>query len=159
MENPLSMHRDYNRWILLAQTRDAIFKARWKELSRYDISARQAAVLVAIQAVGDKATPAEISRWVFRKAHSISELLSRIEKAGLVRKVKDLDRKNQVRVVLTEKGRETYHHQSTNTVSIRKIMSLLSEEDRQQLRSCLQVLRDKAVKELGIKYETPFLSS
>jgi len=30
-------------------------------------------------------------------------------KEGLVRKVKDLDRKNQVRLVLMEKGREAYY--------------------------------------------------
>ena len=66
-----------------------------------------------------------------------------MEKQGLVRKVKDLDRKNLVRVVLTEKGREAYYH-STKRESIHQIMSFLSEEERQQLRHCLQTLRDKA---------------
>ena len=147
---------DYNLWVLVAQTRHAMFKARQEELIRYNIPARQAAVLFAIQAIGDKATPAEISRWLFRKSHSVSELLSRMEKQGLVKRVKDLDKRNLVRVTLTEKGREAYN-QSTKRESIHKIMSSLSEEKRQQLRSCLQQLWDRALKELGVeKTRKPF---
>ncbi len=133
-------------------------KARWEELAQYNVPPVQAAVLFIIQAIGYRATPAEISRWFFRQSHSVSELLSRMEKGGLVRKVKDLDRKNLVRVELTEKGRETYH-QSMKRVSIHNIMSSLSEEEHQQLRSCLQKLRDKALKEIGIKGEPRHLST
>jgi DNA-binding MarR family transcriptional regulator len=145
MKNYSATDQDYNLWILLAQTRDAILKARQKELDQYGISTSQAAVLFVIQAIGDRATPAEISRWLFREPHSVSTLLSRMEKQGLVRKVKDLDRKNLVRVVITEKGREAYY-QSTKRESIRGIMSSLSEEERQQLTSSLRKLRDEALK-------------
>ena len=147
----------YNLWVLLAQTKDAVLRARQKELHRYGISATQSAALFAIQAIGDKATPAEISRWLFREPHSVSELLSRMEKEGLVRKTKDLDRKNQVRVELTEKGYEAYD-QSMKQESIHKIMSSLSEEAREQLRSCLQTLRDEALKELGVEPQMPALA-
>lgn len=147
----------YNLWVLLAQTRHAMFKARRKELTRYNIFARWAAVLFAVQTLGGKATPAEISRWLFRTPHSVSEMLSRMEKSGLVRKVKDLDRKNMVRVVLTVKGHEAFD-QSIRRESIHKIMSSLSEEEYQQLRSYLQKIRDTALKELGGEGEIPFPS-
>ena len=146
---------DYDLWLLVAQVRQAMFRARRKELVQYNISPRQAAVLFAIQAIDGKATPAEISRWLFREPHSVSELLSRMEKRGLVRKVKDLKGKNLVRLVLTEKGCEAYY-QSTKRESIHKIKSSLTEEERQQLRSCLQILRDKAVQVLRIEDEMPF---
>jgi len=155
MKKPSPPDEDFNLWVLLLQARDTIFNARQKELHPYNISASQAAVLFSIQSIGDKATPAEISRWVFREPHSICEMLSRMEEKGLVRKVKDLGRKNLVRIMLTKKGHEVYR-KSTRREFICKIMSSLSEKERQQLRSCLQTLRNKALKELGIEREIPF---
>ena len=145
---------DYNVWQWLTLTRHAILKVRQKELDRYNIHAMQVSVLFIIQAIGDKATPAQISRWLIVEPHSISELLTRIEKQGLVRKSKDLDRKNLVRVALTEKGRKAYN-QSTKRESIHKIMSSLSEGELKQLRSYLQILRHRALEELGRKPEMP----
>lgn len=157
MEDFSYRDQDGDLWKLLAQTRDAIFKARRKELHRYGITATQGAALFAIQAVGDKATPAEISRWLFREPNSISELLGRMEKQGLVRKTKNLDRKNLVRVELTEKGYQAYHR-AIRQESIHKIMSSLSAEQRQILTSCLRTLRDEALGELGIEPQMPALA-
>lgn len=131
--------------VLMAQARDAVMKARRKELTRYHISPCQSAVLYYIQAIGEKAAPAEISRGIFRESHSISEILGRMEKQGLLRRVKDLSRKNMVRVELTEKGFEACNH-SEKRASIDKIFSALSKEERQQLRSYLERLRDKALR-------------
>jgi len=73
-----------------------------------------------------------------------------MEKEGLIRKVKDLDRKNLIRVVVTEKGQRAYE-QSTKREVIHRIMSSLSEEERQQLSSCLQKLRSKALAEFDME--------
>jgi DNA-binding MarR family transcriptional regulator len=75
-----------NSWIWLSRTRDAVFSARRKELHRYAISARQASVMFVIQALGDKATPGEISRWLLREPNSVSEFLKRMEKDGLIKR-------------------------------------------------------------------------
>lgn len=155
MEDISSAEQDFHLWQLIVQTRDSIRRARRKELARYNIGPRQSAVLFAVGAIGEKATPAEISRWLLREPHSVSEIVSRMEKDGFVKKVKDLGRKNMVRVMLTKKGREA-HHQSLKRESIHKIMSCLSAEQRQQLRSCLFALRNQALKELGMEVETPF---
>ena len=107
-------------WVLLAQTREAMYKARKKELSRYSISPRQVAVLATIKAIGDKATPAEISRRLVRESHSVGGILDRMEKQGLIRRDKDLERRNLVRVSITEKGQQVYS-QVANKESICKI--------------------------------------
>jgi len=155
MQNPLYEDEDYRVWTLLAQTRALLFMARGRELIQYDISPRQAAALFAIQALGNKATPAEVSRWLCREPHTVSSLLSRMEGEGLVRKTKDLDRANLVRITLTEKGKEVYA-QSLKRESIHEIMSSLSKEDCRQLSSCLEKLRDKALLELGKRKKPPF---
>lgn len=139
----------YDLWWLILHMRRGMYKARAKELSQYGITPEEAAVLFIVQAIGHKATPGEISRWLLREPHSTSSLLSRMEKKGLVRKVKDLDRKNLVRIVLTERGHQAYHL-SRKRESIQRIMSSISEEDCEQLRACLVRLRDKALEELEI---------
>jgi MarR family multiple antibiotic resistance transcriptional regulator len=145
---------DYYFWILFCQTWVAISKARQRELAPYDMSEIRAALLFIIELIGHDATPAKVSRWLFREPHSISEIVDRMEKQGLVRKVKDLDRKNQVRIELTEKGQECY---KTSFIpdSIPRIFSVLSEEERKSFISSLVKLREAAIKYAGMKYEVP----
>jgi len=154
MKSYTDSDEDYTLWVLLRQACDASLRARDKELSQYDISVEEAAVLFVVQANGERATPSEISRWLFREPHSTSGLIIRMEKDGLVRKLHDLERKNMLRVVMTEKGREAYE-KSTARESIHRIMSSLSQDERQQLRSCLEGLRNEALKELRVERKAP----
>ena len=142
--------QDFASWVFLARTRDAIFRNRVKEFKKYNLSARQSSVLMVLNALDDSPTPAEISRWVFREPHSISDFLKRMERDGLIRRVKDLDRKNLISVKITEKGREAVHN-AKKMESIHKIMSSLTKEEHQQLRAILRKLWDKAIRELGIE--------
>jgi DNA-binding MarR family transcriptional regulator len=147
MKDFQSVDEDYQLWVLLSQAADTTLRARQKELDRYGISTAEAAVLFVVQAIGERATPAEITRWLLREPHTVTELLNRMERGGLVTKTKDLERKNLVRVSITEKGRQAYQ-QSTKRKSIRKMMSVLSREERQQLGAYLERLRNKALGEL-----------
>jgi len=143
MEVLVTANDDYRLWVLLSQAHDAIVKAIEKELRPIGISMIQAAVLFIAKAA-DLATPAEISRWLFREPHTVSGLLGRMEKEGLVKQVKDLPRKNLIRIVLTERGEEAYK-KSREMKVIREVMSSLSLRKRQSLRAYLETLRDKAL--------------
>ena len=155
MKNSLPTEQYSELWRLLAQTKNAILKARTRELLQYDVSATQARFLFVIQGLGDKATPTEIGQRLLQEPSSVSEFLSRLERNGLVKKVRDLNKKNMVRVVLTEKGLEI-HYRTMKRESVHKIMSSLSDEECQQMRSYLLKLRRKALKEIGINYDIPF---
>lgn len=145
---------NYYLWVLLSQVWDAISKARERELQTQNISERHAALLFIIQLIGPKATPAIVSRWLFREPHTISEILDRMESQGLVKKVKDLDRKNQVRIVVTAKGKK-YYKTSLAPQNIPDILSILTEEERKSFLAILIKLRKAAIKRLGIRYEVP----
>ena len=134
-----------------------MYKARARELWRYRITPEEAVVLFVIQSIGWRATPAEIARWLLREPHSISGLLRRMEKKGLLKRVKDLDRRNLIRITITEEGLEAYN-QSTKRESIHRIVSAISQEDCQKMKACLEKLWIKALEELGRSYKPPFPS-
>lgn len=145
----------YRLWLLLAETRSAVFKARHKKFGRY-LHPNQAAALVVVWAFDGQATPATLSRHLFLERHSASELVIRMEKQGLVIKSKDKKKGNIVRIAMTEKGREICS-QVVQTDFIRQIMSSLTAEEREQLRSSLTKILSESLKEMGIEGEMPLL--
>ena len=132
-----------------------MFRARSEGLLKFGISPRQAAMMFMIINLGEKATPSELARSLFRESNSISELVDRMEKAGLVRRVSDLAKKNLVRVELTDKGQDIYER-SVSEEPVHRIMASLSNEEHEQLRAILGKLWDEAVKELGMEKREPF---
>ncbi len=144
----------YYLWVLLSQTRDAIVKVRERELLSQGISERHAQLLFVIKLIGRDATPAKVARWVFREPHTISEILNRMEKQGLIRKVNDLDRKNHVRIEITKKGEDEYRR-SFIPRSIPDILSVLPKGEREQFIGSLKKLREAAVEKINPKYDVP----
>lgn len=155
MKNQLASSEEYEIFWLLHQLNIGLIRSRRRELRKYGISPIHAAVLFAIKVIGESVTPAKISWWVFREPNTISALLDRMEKKGLLKKTKDLDRKNLIRVTLTEKGERAYR-QSIKRVSLRRIIFSLPKEEREQLKSYLGTLMDKTLKELRIDRKLPF---
>ena len=87
----------------------------------------------------------EIARQLLKDTHSITQLLVRMEKRGLIRRVKDLPRKNMIRVVMTPKGNKAFK-QTSGTKTIPEIMSVLTADEKKQLEDTLNKLRDKATR-------------
>jgi len=136
-------NEDYEIWALLDRTQRLIHQERSKKLRRFGISPIEASVLSIIRDIApDEVIPAEISRRVFRRPHTVLELLERMEKKGLVKRDHNLDDKRLLGVTMTEKGQHAYR-MSTQGESIQRAMASLSKERRQQLRSCLQTLQDR----------------
>jgi DNA-binding MarR family transcriptional regulator len=143
-------------WALLDQTTTAMSRVADNELSQAGITMIQGAVLYYVKNAKEPVIPAHISRWLFREPHTVSQLLMRMEKQGLVKRTKNLDRKNQLRITLTEKGEQAYQKQ-IEMRGIGKILSTLSQEECDKLGARLKKLRDEAVKELDSKpRELPF---
>src|SRR5512137_2181453 len=101
---------DHDLWMLLTHTRYAIYRSREKELQRYGVSPEQVGVLFIIQALDNRATPSEIARFILRQPHTVSALIERMAEKGFVKKDHDLDKRNLVRVSLTDKGQRVYEY-------------------------------------------------
>ncbi len=146
---------DFNLWILLAQTRSLLFSLGEQELARYGVSLMQGWTVFTIKAIGERATPAEIARWLGREPHTVSSLLSRMVELGLVKKEKSLDKKNLVRIRLTPKGEQIYQA-AIAMKPIHEVMGVLSSNERAQLRLTLEKLRAQAQKKQGRHYILPY---
>jgi len=155
VEKVSELDRDLRLWWLLLQTIRATRKARKRELKPIGISAPEAGVLFVLHMIGNATTPTEISRWLFRESHSVSTLINRMVKEGLVTKANDLERRNLVRVRMTEKGKQA-HDRAAKRTSIHRILSSLSEQEYQQLESCLTKLRARALKETKTDRKPPW---
>ncbi len=135
-------------WVLIAQTKDAILRARERDYARYGISNERRAILFIIQNNGGRTTPVEIARDLFRELHSITEMLKRMEKDGLIERHKGSGR-SKVEVTLTKKGLDVFN-QSLHNKTDERIFSVLPREDRERLASYLWTLRSKVMQDLGM---------
>ncbi len=152
MQNFIDLDALIELRLLLRRTEETIQKARQKELRKYGITPAASAVWHLISDLGGSARLQELSHWLFRKQHTTQELLNRMEKAGLVQRVNEPDRKNGVRVALTEQGNALYK-QTKQLRGPRKIFSSLNKEQCIQLQSFLHTLLHVAQKELGDENE------
>lgn len=135
-------------WVLIAQTRDAILRARERDYARYGISNERRAVLYFIRHNGGEASPVEIARGLFRELNSVTGMLKRMERDELVVRTKGRGR-SRVLVKLTEKGSDVFRQSQRNETD-QRIFSVLTLEERERLVSYLWKLRGKGLESLGI---------
>ena len=138
----------FTLWVLIAQTKDAILRARERDYARYGITNERRAVLYTIQRNGGQTTPVEIARHLFRELHTVTEMLKRMEASGLLERY-ECSGRSKVEVRLTEKGLDVFN-QSRRNQTDKRIFSVLTEEERETLQSCLLKLRSRVLEDLGI---------
>ncbi len=147
-ETPVvNLHR---LWHLFRIAHSLGMEMRNRELKELGITRCQATLFFAMRSAGDKATIAELARWTGQRPHGLSALVSRLEAQGLVKRVRDLDRKNLVRVQLTEKGKSAYEA-ARQRDSINMYFAPLSEDQCHSLAETLDTLIRGASKKLRLK--------
>ena len=149
MAQQIKADKDYTLSTSLLQVADIFVKVRERELLPQNLSATSADILFLVDAMGKDVIPAKISRMLLREPHSISGILMRMEKQGLLKRAKNMERKNLIRVTLTSKG-ETALKQAMKKEGVNHILSKLTEEQRRQLKQSLTALKDAGMKELNL---------
>jgi len=138
-ENP-----DKGAWILLRQTYNLVSKCEDRVFSEHELTTEQHAVLMAIKHISGPVRITDIARWLDRSVNSVSMIIDRMVKAGLVRRVRDRKDRRTVFVTMTSKAEKAY---VPATVAgwglIQEILSPLSDEDKRTLIRLLETLRDK----------------
>jgi DNA-binding MarR family transcriptional regulator len=145
--------KEYDLWILLSRVYHMVAKLRNMEMNKHGILPVQSYMLFIIQAMGNATTPAELSRYVYQQRNSVSDILKRMEKQGLITKEKTSKGNGRVLVKMTKKG-EKVLLLSKQREHLNNVMSILNEEKRSQLESLLELLRDRAIEELTVYQKT-----
>jgi DNA-binding MarR family transcriptional regulator len=145
--------KEYDIWILLSRVYHLIAMLRKLELSKYNILPVQSYILFIIKALGNDTTPSSISEYVYQQRSSISDILNRMAKQGLIRKTKKPGGNKRVIVTLTAKGEKALTL-SKNREYLHRVVSSLTEGEKRQLESALEILRDNAINELSITQKT-----
>jgi DNA-binding MarR family transcriptional regulator len=149
MAQQIKADKDYTLVTQIMQVADIFVKVRERELIPQNLSATAAEILFLVDAMGKDITPAKITRMLLREPHSISGILMRMEKHGLIKRTKNMERKNQIRITLTTKG-ETALKKAMKLDGTTHVISRLSTEQQKQLRSTLTALKEAGMKELHI---------
>jgi len=153
--NSILNDKNYLLWRLLLQTRNAMMKARDRELAQYNLTQRQAAILQIVRATGGDISAYRIARWLILEPHSLVKVLNKMEKKGLVKRSIKKGVRKESKIDLTEEGIEAYEEVCLLS-SINIILSVLSERQFDELWTVLKLLRDKAMQEVRIKAPLPF---
>jgi DNA-binding MarR family transcriptional regulator len=127
---------DYKLWQLFSYTYRLIDSSSRVIFRKYGLSLSTVAILSILYQTGQNFKPIEFARICKRKPNTITVILNRMEKRGLLKKTKDNYRKNAKRVSLTKKGQLVIQNVANNNV-YHKIFATLSEEKRKQLMDCL----------------------
>ena len=151
----VEMNENELLWARLFLAAKVVERAREIELSRVNVSLIQAMVLYALKLSPEPLTPSRLARMLCREPHSMSALVDRMERQGLVEKKHDLSRKNLVRVVLTAQGEEAFQRQRSVKVVV-NLTSSLTKEEREVLGNCVDKLRVKATELIREMLPTPY---
>ena len=138
----------FQLWVLLAQTKDAISRLRERDYAQYGINNERRAILYILHNNGGHAKPVDIARELFRELHSVTEMIKRMEEAGLVTRHKGSGR-SKVEVRLTDHGRDILE-KSHDSEPDRRVFSTLKKAERERLAKLLWKVRTAVLKDLGI---------
>lgn len=141
---------DMQVWGLIRQVSNAMYRCRERELRGSGVTPMDVAVLYSLKTSKTPLIPADISRLIFREPNTVTILLKKMEKKGLIWKRKDTQRRNLVRVGLTGKGEDTLAQAMATWAVLGEITSCLSLEETIHLRSFLLKLHRKAFQALGM---------
>jgi DNA-binding MarR family transcriptional regulator len=144
---------DYELWALLDATGFAISRLRQLELAQLHLTIEQAALLRRIQRAGAGTTVRRIKEATLRQQHSISILVNRMARMGLVAKERRPGERES-RILLTQRGRNLLKR--VPTASVDAVFVALAPKTRRSFACALRSLHDKA-RSLLVTDTPPFM--
>jgi DNA-binding MarR family transcriptional regulator len=140
---------------LIYSARDALVKLAEKDSRKYKITLTQGRILYILVHEERGMTQNELSNILQRRFNSVSTLVSRMVKKGLLQKIKN-EADNQYYVYITDKGRKLDAQISTKGVV--EVLQTLSTEEWNQLRYILTKIIKETRQALLTKWDenTPF---
>ncbi len=132
--------RERNLHMLLYLTEAALHEARGAQLAAMGLTPADSDLMFLVDALGESASPAALSRWFRRKPPTVSVKLDHMAARGLVERRPVRENKKSKRVVLTGRGRASLRDAMEEDV-IDRVIGSLSEREYEQLWRLLEKLK------------------
>jgi len=129
-------------WLLLHRVRDVLALCEDSIFAEYGITTEQFSVLAAVKSRDGSLRPTDLAYLLERSPNSISMLVDRMVKAGLVRRTRDRRDRRVVNVSLTSKGENALKPaMPASWEFIQKILSPIPYEDIYALANQLETVK------------------
>ena len=151
----MDMNENEIAWWEMSVTSLILQRAWDMELAQIGLTVPQTLVLITVAGSSEPITPMKLSKLLHREPHTISALLTRMEAQGLVKKERNLERGNWVRVTLTKKGKEAYERQ-VGARKVRNVTECLSMQELDALNRMNRKLRAKGIEMLRDMLPSPY---
>ena len=137
-------------WVLLRQVPNLVARCEDQVFSKHGLTTERHAVLMAIRQIAGPVRPTDVARWLDLSVNSVSMIIDRMVKAGLVKRARDRKDRRTVFLTATEKAEKAYVKASAaGWELIQEILTPLSDKDKRSLIKLLETLRDKTYDYLG----------
>lgn len=145
---------NFSLWSLFFTTQSAVGRLRDLELFSIGVTPEQSGVLFLLSRNQGKSTIAEMADAWLRQRNSVSTLIDRMSKQGLVKK-KRIPKQKDLEIEITPKGREL-HNRIRNTSKIFDLVFAdLTREDKMKFAGCLNMVLSRSLGLLEAKQELP----
>jgi DNA-binding MarR family transcriptional regulator len=132
-------------WLLLHRVHDVVNLCEESILREYGLTPEQFAVLASVKSDGGSLRPVDLASMLERSPNSMSMLIDRMVKAGLVRRTRDRKDRRAVHVTLTSKGEKALAPAApADWGFIQKILLTLPDEDKHALIDTLELVKCEA---------------
>ena len=129
-------------WRLMHQVRDILMLCEDSVFAEYGITTEQFSVLAAVKSRDGSLRPTDLAYLLERSPNSISMLVDRMVKAGLVKRTRDRRDRRVVNVSLTSKGENALKPaMPASWEFIQKILSPIPYEDIYALANQLETVK------------------
>ena len=131
-------------WFLSHRTHELLRRCEDRVFGEYNLTTEHYTVLAIIKYLDDPVRITDVARWSGRSTNSVSMIIDRMVKAGLVKRVRDRKDRRVVFLTATSRAEKAYVVASVaGWKLIQEILSPLSDKDKLTLIRLLETLRDK----------------
>jgi len=137
-------------WFLSHRTHELLRKCEDRVFGEYNLTTEHYTVLAIIKYLDDPVRITDVARWSGRSTNSVSMIIDRMVKAGLVKRVRDRKDRRTVFVTITSKAENALEPATRAGLEfIQEILSPLSHEDKRTFVNLHEVVKHKALEYLN----------
>jgi DNA-binding MarR family transcriptional regulator len=146
---------EYRLWVLFHLTNDLLQRCEENTSASTGMTNQQFLVLWVMKflsATSDKPiTISDLAPILYRSLNSVSLIIDRMEKTGLVKKARNLSDRRAVQLLLTKRAERIFTDTArSNRDFIKQTFSIYSKRDQKTLLSLIKRLKNKLFKDLEL---------